>query len=137
MTVKVKVKVKIKDKGEGEGEGEKINLSKQLQQASFKGEDKTIATLHSGEIKDFNIMIKREFGVATVVSQASTDARVLNPQCDTLLVYAIENDLEIRCSKGDLIVVPAGHVFQTSDCMSEPLTFSGASFISVAITKHL
>ena len=111
-------------------------LGKALQSAQFSGDDQTLATLHDGPVKDFNIMVDRQHCSARVSSATRPEESTIDLDSDILLVYAVDGELSLS---GPEIVVPAippGHLCVVRDPLNGSLLCCGASHIAVQISHR-
>ena len=114
--------------------GQCDELTEHLQTARFKGDEETMASLHDGPIKDFNIMARRGYCSASVSSSQKADNLTLDTERpDSLLVYAVNGELAIKLSSGDSTILPRGHllVLRNTDLK---LKCSGSAVIAICIT---
>jgi len=110
-------------------------LEKPLQSARFSGDDQTLATLHDGPVKDFNIMVQRwhcSARVSSTVHQEST----LDVDGDILLVYAVDGELSLSGPEINATSVPSGHLYVVQGPAKGSLLCRGASHIAVQINHH-
>ena len=110
-------------------------LEKPLQSARFSGDDQTVATLHDGPVKDFNIMVQRQHCSARV-SSAQHQESVLDVDGDILLVYAVDGRLILSGPEIGAIGVPSGHLCVVQDPADGSWLCRGASHIAVQISYH-
>ena len=110
-------------------------LEKPLQSARFSGDDQTVATLHGGPVKDFNIMVQRQLCRARV-SSAQQQESTIDVDADILLVYAVDGELSMIGPEISVPVIPPGHLCVVQDPASGSLLCRGASHIVVQINHH-
>jgi environmental stress-induced protein Ves len=100
-------------------------LDKPLQAARFRGEDKTFATLFNGPVRD------------AVVSSARHPAEsTIDVAADTLLVYAVDGELELSGAGLADLNLPAEHLHVAHNPAAGPVHCRGASHILVQINHH-
>lgn len=107
------------------------DLIDRLHCAQFRGEDRTIASLHDGPIKDFNIMTLRSHCWSNVIAHNNSSTRNIDVICDVLLVYAVENLLTIVTENQKPIHVPHRSLLRIDKPDSQRLILSGAPFIAI------
>ncbi len=117
------------------------HLVQPLEAACFRGEDATVATLHAGPVKDFNIMTSRQLCNARVSSARKKSAdpaktSTLDVDADILLVYVIDDELTVRGPEIDNLNIPSGHLCVVRDPARGSLHCCGASYIATQITHH-
>ena len=110
-------------------------LEKPLQSARFSGDDQTVATLHDGPVKDFNIMVQRQHCSARV-SSAQHQESVLDVDGDILLIYAVDGELSLSGPEVSVQAIPSGHLCVVKDPVNGSWLCRGASHIAVQIS-HL
>lgn len=108
-------------------------LQSPLQSSNFKGDELTMATLHDGPIKDFNVMTHRDHCVAKVLSCLNSEGLLLESSSDLLLIYAVDGDLNINSSQTDPVVLTAHHLLVVREATMADFNCSGAAFIAVRI----
>lgn len=108
-------------------------LTERLHSARFNGEDETIASLHDGPIKDFNVMALRSCCCADVISHDNSSARQIDVHCDVLLVYAVEHHLTAAAEGDKLIHIPQRSLLRVDKPEKQRFVFSGTPFIAVQI----
>ena len=111
-------------------------LEKPLQSARFSGDDQTVATLHDGPVKDFNIMVQRQRCSARVSSAQHPDESTLDVNGDILLVYAVDGELNLSGPEISVPVILSGHLCVVQDPANGSLLCHGASHIAVQISYH-
>lgn len=108
-------------------------LDAPLQAVQFRGEAETIATLVDGPIKDFNVMTLRNYCSAEVVAHSNAERQSLNVKADCLLIYAVENDLEIELPSNERIRVCGRHLLVAHPAEEAEIACFGGAFIAVQI----
>ena len=117
-------------------DGASHRLENPLQLARFSGDDQTIATLHDGPVKDFNIMVQRQHCSARVSSAIHPDESTLDVDGDILLVYAVDGELSLSGPEISVPSIPAGHLCVVQGPAKSSLLCRGASHIAVQINHH-
>jgi len=115
--------------------GARHRLEQPLQAARFRGEDATVATLHDGPVKDFNVMTSRQHCNARVSAHAKPTATHIEVSTKLLLIYAVTGDLRIDSSGDGNLRIPPQHLLVVQDPVAEPLPCRGASFIATQISN--
>jgi len=115
------------------GNGGSDNLSENLQTAHFKGDEKTIATLHDGPIKDFNIMSQRDYCSTTTTVLKDVHNQEINIDSDILLIYAPEQAIQINTEQQEVITVASKHLLQLNEPGDKKWTVSGSALIVIQI----
>ncbi len=116
--------------------GVQHRLEQPLQAARFRGEDTTIATLHDGPVKDFNIITSRQICNARVNCVVHAEESTLDVDTDILLLYVVDGELAVRGSVFDNLHIPSGHLCVVRDPAKESARCHGASYIATQITYH-
>jgi environmental stress-induced protein Ves len=111
-------------------------LGKALQSAQFSGDDQTLATLHDGPVKDFNIMVDRQHCSARVSSATRPEESTIDLDSDILLVYAVDGKLSLSGPEIDVPAIPPGHLCVVRDPVNGSLLCCGASHIAVQISHR-
>jgi len=112
---------------------ERHRLEQPLQAARFRGEDSTVATLHDGPIKDFNIMTHREICTASIDSQAGEAAASIGVNADALLIYAVNGDLRLESNALPRMILPMGHMLIARETVEQVIHCHAAGFIITQI----
>ncbi|NQY36534.1 MAG: HutD family protein [Alteromonadaceae bacterium] len=139
-----------------EGEGIELHhderrtdeLTALLSVATFDGGCKTIGTLKSGPIKDFNIMVnadKYQVEVETYIERES----IKIPSCDLCFVYSLSGETEViifeQSSMFESYTLPVQHLIKISSPNEESekvvnkrytVTVSGKEMIIVYLTEQ-
>jgi len=116
--------------------GASQRLKKPLQSARFSGDDQTLATLHDGPVKDFNVMVQRQHCSARVSSALHPDESPHDVDGDILLVYAVDGGLSLNGPEISVPVIPSGHLCVVRDPAKGSWHCHGASHIAVQISHH-
>lgn len=116
------------------GKGDRHVLQSHLQAAKFSGDDQTIAELHNGPIKDFNVITQRKRCTAKVISGTSSDKSTLHVKSDLLLLYAVEENVFIHVSGGKSISLSRQHLFVSACPVDDLLECSGGAYILVLVS---
>jgi environmental stress-induced protein Ves len=111
-------------------------LEKPLQSARFSGDDQTVATLHDGAVKDFNIMVQRQHCGARVSSAIYPEESTIDVNDDLLLVYAVDGELSLSGPEISATSVPSGHLCVVQHPAKGTWLCRGASHIAVQISYH-
>jgi hypothetical protein len=114
--------------------GARHRLEQPLQAARFRGEDATVATLHDGPVKDFNVMTSRQHCNARVSAHAKPAATSIEVSANLLLIYTVTGDLRIDSSGYANLRIPPQHLLVVQDPVEESLSCRGASFIAIQIS---
>jgi len=114
------------------GDGRSDYLDSPLQAAMFAGEEHTVATLHQGPIRDFNVMTRRGYCESAVFSSAGPGSLSIEDGADVLLIYAVKEKPQIRLSTGNALELQAGHLL-VARAPKLTGTCSGGSWICVRI----
>jgi environmental stress-induced protein Ves len=112
-------------------------LETPLQVAHFKGDESTIAKLHNGPIKDFNVMTRRTQCTAEVITCVQQEGRSLDVDANNLFVYAVNGELKIDLSVSETIFIPGQHLLVAGHLKYESIHCSGAAFIVIQINDHI
>ena len=112
------------------GNNKRNVLYKPLQFAKFDGGANTRATLHNGEITDFNIMTKSN-SCQTTVHTSDAEQRLSNA-ADELFVYSVDKTLSVRFATHQPIELPADHLL-TLTGSDEGIVCGGGPSIIIAI----
>ena len=108
-------------------------LTKQLQSAEFSGDDNTLASLHDGAIKDFNIMTHRDHCRAAVTVCNQPENMSIDVDARAVLIYVVEGDLEINAPSIGTLTIPQQHLLVIHYPAREVLQCQGAAFIAIQI----
>ena len=114
--------------------GRQQRLEQPLQAARFRGEDQTCARLHSGPIKDFNIMTHRQHCAARVSCGKRFESTNFGIDATALLIYAVDGDLQVD-SQCQRLSVPAGHLLVVEKPDLQTVNCSGANSIVIQISE--
>jgi len=117
-------------------DGIQHRLEQPLQAARFRGEDATVASLHDGPVKDFNVMTSRQFCSAQVSSAVRAEASKLDVDADILLLYVVDDELAVHGLEINNLNIPSGHLYVVHDPARGSLHCHGASYIATQITHH-
>ena len=111
-----------------------IVLDQWLSSACFDGAAITMATLHNGPIKDFNIMTNQSHCSALVQCLDQVSEQRIQLSGSELLVYALDDTL-LHCDENsEPIVVPGYHLFHATIDYEEFVYLRNTSAIVVQIT---
>jgi environmental stress-induced protein Ves len=113
--------------------GQQHRLEQPLQAARFRGEDQTCASLHSGPIKDFNIMTHRQHCSARVSCGERSESTEFRINATILLIYAVDGDLQVD-SQCQPLSVPARHLLVIEKPDVETINCSAANSIVIQIS---
>ena len=116
------------------GNGQNDRLVEPLQAARFKGEAETDAHLHAGPIKDFNVMVQREFCSARIDSLHNVSAGQILLDGDVLLVFAVDEAASIELESLPPIVIESNHLCRIDNPSAETFAASDAALIAIQIT---
>ncbi|MDA0706156.1 MAG: HutD family protein [Proteobacteria bacterium] len=86
--------------------GAKDVLEQRFAMATFKGDIRTHATLHGEEIQDFNVFSLRHYCRHTVAIVTPARDPWLCTDATTLLVFAIDGDVQVTSPSGKVLEVP-------------------------------
>jgi environmental stress-induced protein Ves len=111
-------------------------LEKPLQSARFSGDDPTVATLHDGPVKDFNIMVQRLYCSVQVSSAQHPGESVLDVDGDILLIYAVDGELSLSGPEISALAIRSGHLCVVQDPVNGSWLCRGASHIAVQISHR-
>ena len=115
---------------------QEFSLSTPLDMANFRGDEYTVAALHDGPIKDFNLMLDRESCHGEVQSISSDSKTSMDMLGDELIVYVMEQKLTVSSNNAPIIEIPQGSLLYISSPDSERLKFDGATCIVIRIFYH-
>jgi len=116
------------------GNGQRDRLVEPLQAAHFNGEAETEASLHTGPIKDFNVMARREFCSASVNSLHNVSDAETQVDADILLVYAVDEAISIKPESRPPITIESNHLCRINTPSAGKMALSGTSLIVIEIT---
>lgn len=117
------------------------HLASPLAMARFSGDADTVATLHDGPIRAFNVMTRRDTCSSTVRAGRRADGLAPESGGTAMLVYAVGSDVQMHRS-GDppntasgpkAIPVTTGHLLVLRDPDAAPVLAGGAA---IAISIH-
>jgi len=110
-----------------------VTLIKPLQLARFKGESTTIASIHEGPIKDFNIMTRR--GLCYAKTTCSNDSKEMEIQssADTLLVFVVKGFVAIDSDAAEQVTAQNQSLILLEPPPKTKLRLNGPAFIVVEI----
>lgn len=108
-------------------------LTQRLQAAEFSGDDNTIASLHDGPIKDFNIMTHRDHCSAVVTTCNQPEDMPIIVDARVILIYVVEGELEVHASSVGTLTIPQQHLLVIHSPAREVLQCQGAAFIATQI----
>jgi environmental stress-induced protein Ves len=117
-------------------EGAIHRLEKPLHSARFSGDDQTVATLHDGPVKDFNIMVQRQHCSAQVSSAQHPEDSTIDVDGDVLLVYAVDGRLILSGPEVSTPAIPSGHLCIIQDPANGSWLCRDASHIAVQISHR-
>jgi len=113
--------------------GQIDSLSTRFSAARFSGDHETIATLHDGPIRDFNVICHRKHCVAHVDVPDGNAPRDLLVDADTLLVYATDRSARVRTANEAWIEVDQHHLMQYDKPVKGRWSFSQGPAIVMQI----
>ena len=95
--------------------GQKDNLLRRFDFASFSGDLKTFAKLVNGPVKDFNVMTRRDYCFSQVVVFKTHGTHDLNVDSSHLLVYAVDEDIDMEAGKTTGIKLQSGNLLHVTN----------------------
>lgn len=113
--------------------GKRNVLQKPLQTAIFCGDEKTVAKLHNGPIKDFNVMTRRGHCKANIQTNRTSGKSILKVNANLLLLYAVEDSVTINVLKNKPILLKHKHLFITRSPNFSSIECIGSSYISIQV----
>lgn len=111
---------------------QRIVMDTPLQSAQFDGGADVLARLHNGPVRDFNVMTLQS-GYKAKVDSYSKEPTRMKVHGDELLVYAVDDTLEIQFENKNLVTVPRNHLLRVSNPAVQVMQTTGAKFIAVQI----
>ena len=108
-------------------------LTQRLQAAEFSGDDNTIASLHDGPIKDFNIMTHRDHCISAVTVCSQPADMPIKVDARAVLIYVVEGELKVNASSYGTLTIPQQHLLVIHSPAREDLQGQGAAFIAIQI----
>ena len=116
---------------------EMLTLTKILQAAQFRGEDLTVAALHSGPITDFNVMSHRDYcDVDTVCGHEAEQTRIAM-ECDEALIYCVTGNLSIDSDSGRNWVLAEKFTLHITKPAEQSFIFTGGKFIAIQVRNKI
>jgi uncharacterized protein len=114
------------------GDGNPQHLRTPLSLVQFTGEQATVANLHDGPIRDFNVMTRRDYCSARVTTYRNQQAQVIGGGADDFLVYSFDAGTKVELASGEAITLPEAHLWHCHAAKSS-IRLSGASYIVIQI----
>jgi environmental stress-induced protein Ves len=113
--------------------GQRDSLNQRFDLAHFDGGWRTNATLHDGDILDFNVMTRRHKCRSKVTVLDDSKSQALSVSVGRLLIYSVETDISILSPDSSAITLPATHLFQTESAKSGQWAITGGPVVCVQI----
>jgi uncharacterized protein len=101
--------------------------------ARFPGDVDTVATLHGGPIRDFNVMCHRYHCSSKVTVLGDEGSNRLDVNCDLLLAYAVEGPVRALPPPGPSVRIDYHELLQCDEPTRGRWKFSGAPVIVIQI----
>ena len=116
--------------------GQQDSLSQRFDLAHFDGGWLTNATLHDGDILDFNVMTRQHkcCSKVTVLDDVNSNSQTLFVSAGLLLIYSVESAISILSSDSSAITLPAMHLFQTESAKTGQWAITGGPVVCVQIS---
>lgn len=112
-------------------------LERPLDFAEFDGGSRTVGTLSSGPITDFNVM-SRVGTMGAEVGVYADETEVPLPATKLGFVYCALEDADIRDAAGGVVsTLPAGHLLRGRSVLSDGFTTRARGLISVVFSPVL
>lgn len=115
------------------GNGQIDELRARFSQAQFPGDVETIATLHAGPVRDFNVMCHRHHSSAKVTVPGDDGSNRVDVKCDQLLAYAVEGPARALPAPGQSVRIGHHELLQCGDPPRGSWIFSGGPVIVIQI----
>jgi environmental stress-induced protein Ves len=113
--------------------GQVVELRARFAEARFPGDIETVATLHDGPIRDFNVMWQRHHCRAEVTVLGDAVSKGLDVNCDLLLAYAVEGSVRALAPTGMSACIAQHELLQCNEPTHGHWKFSGGPVIIVQI----
>ncbi|HSD70868.1 MAG TPA: HutD family protein [Woeseiaceae bacterium] len=113
------------------GDGRADVLHERFALARFPGDVGTVATLHDGPIRDFNVMCQRHHCTAAV--KVLGDGNVLHVDDDLLLAYAVDGTVRLSAPSGPPLRIEHRELLQYFCSSPGRWLISGGPVIAVRI----
>ena len=114
--------------------GQQDSLSQRFDLAHFDGGWLTKATLHDGDILDFNVMTRQHKCRSKVTVLDDGNSQTLSVSIGPLLIYSVESAISILSSDSSAITLPAMHLFQTESAKPGQWAITGGPVVCVQIS---
>ncbi len=108
-------------------------LDQRFAMATFKGDISTHAILHGDEIRDFNVFSLRHYCRHTVAVITRAHDTWLCTDATTLLVFAIDGDVQVTSPSGQVLAVPHNSLLR----IEQPLHGDWRASIGMAIVTSV
>jgi environmental stress-induced protein Ves len=115
------------------GNGQEVELRARFAEAQFPGDIETVATLHHGPIRDFNVICHRHHCSAIVTVLGHDGSNRLDVNSDLLLAYAVDGPARILPRGGPSVRIGYRELLRCDDPAHGSWTISGGPVIVVAI----
>ena len=129
--------ISLSIKNSDKNRAETLTLTKILQAAQFKGEDPTVATLHSGPITDFNVMSHRDYCDIDVVCGNEAEQTHVAIDCDEALMYCVTGHLSIDSDSGRNWALEENFALHIKKPEEQNLILGGGQFIAMQVRNKL
>ncbi|MGB5347856.1 MAG: HutD family protein [Woeseia sp.] len=116
--------------------GQVDTLGRRFASAEFSGDGGTLATLHGGPIRDFNVMTHRGHCSAAVTVLEGDDAKALAVDCELLLIYAVDADVAITAPQNESVTIAQHQLLQYESPAPGQWRFSGGPVFVMQISKR-
>lgn len=113
--------------------GQRDALNQRFEMAHFDGGWRTRATLHDGDIVDFNVMTRQHKCRAKVTVLDGSNSQLLSVSASLLLLYSVDNDISILSPNSSEITLPTAHLLQVESATSGQWVIIGGPVICVQI----
>ena len=116
--------------------GQVDELVQRFDAAKFDGGWATEATLQQSEITDFNVMTRQSICTAQVVVMPDIDAHEIHIDADQLLIYPVDNTIEILTSELENLELSVTNLLQVISPSKGVWKVNGEAVICIQISYY-
>jgi environmental stress-induced protein Ves len=115
--------------------GQVDTLGKRFASAEFSGDGGTLAALHDGPIRDFNVMTHRDYCAAAVTVLEGDEEKSLAVDSEVLLIYAVDAGVAITAPQDESVTIAQHQLLQCESPAPGQWHFSGGPVFVIQISK--
>ena len=113
---------------------QKWTLTRQLDEAHFKGEDHIDARLHDGPIRDFNLITRRQKCSSKVFTSQQRANQTIHLDGDLFLLFNVQGDASFKLNNNNREVLDEQHLMHLDPSSGSSCDCSGEAWIGILIT---